>query len=177
MRSACRHRPIPAQPLLLVRLAGMHSGNGDQSVVTWLWRYDRTNDRFVPAYRRLVGHNNDQEVRYMAAGPLRGAVIAAGPTRDAPFGFLMMVDRLGPDGRYGQILRYRSAIRYNDGNSLAVIDSEMPAIEQRLRLRHPGQPMLHPAACPAPRLVKIELCCTARTRAAKAVSNRVTLLP
>jgi hypothetical protein len=37
------------------------------------------------------------------------------------------------------VLRYRSATLYNDGNPLAVIESEMPNIERRLGLWKPGQ--------------------------------------
>ncbi len=46
---------------------------------------------------------------------------------------------------YSRIPRYRSATLYNDGNPLAVVDSEMPNIGERLGLRRPGAPL------PAPR--------------------------
>ncbi len=38
------------------------------------------------------------------------------------------------DNRYHQIMRYRGATRYGDGNPLAVIDSEMPGLWHRLGL-------------------------------------------
>lgn len=120
--------------------------------------YDPARDNFVPAYKKLVNSNSNQEVRYTADGPLTGAVIAAEPTADAPFGFWITVDRLGPSGDYKQVLRYRSTTRYGDGNALAVIDSEMPALMQKLGLWHAGMKLPVPgAACARPHLVRQEL--------------------
>ena len=132
-RAAIVHPPGHA-PLLLVQLASLHSVNGNQRIATQLFAYDRSADRFRLAYQRRVGRNNNEEVRYIEQGPLAAAVIAAEPTQDAPFGFWITVDRLGAGQRYHPVLRYRSATRYGDGNPLAVIDSEMPNIQQRLAL-------------------------------------------
>lgn len=60
------------------------------------------------------------------------------------------------------MLRYRSVTRYGDGNALAVIDSDMPALQRRLGLWRPGQPLPVPDRCPAPRLVRGELWCARR---------------
>lgn len=156
-------RPRPDRPLLLVQLASLHSVNGNQRVGAELYAYDRKADRFRRVYRHMTGRNNNEEVRYVAAGPLRGTVMAAEPTRDAPYAFWITVDRLGAAGAYRQVLRYRSATRYADGNPLAVIDSEMPGIEWRLGLWQPGRPPPLPAAgCTAPRLVGRELWCGPR---------------
>ena len=76
-----------------------------------------------------------------------------------PYGYWIVVNSLTPAGNYRQVLRYRSATLYNDGNPLAVIDSEMPNIERRLGLWAPGQPLPTPARCAKPRLVKLELWC------------------
>ncbi|MGR6331184.1 hypothetical protein ACU5AX_19155 [Sphingomonas sp. XXL09] len=125
-------RPRPDRPLLLIRAASLHSGDGDQRVATIALGYDRTRDAFVPVYEKRTGRNNNQEVRYIATGPLRGAIVAAEPTSDAPFAYWITVDRLGPDGRYHQALRYRSRTRYGDGNPKAVIDSDMAETLRRL---------------------------------------------
>jgi hypothetical protein len=71
----------------------------------------------------------------------------------------VVVSRL--DGSaYRQILRFRSATHYGDGNPLAVIDAEMPNIEKRLGLWHAGQPLPLPAkGCAKPHLVKSVLWC------------------
>ena len=155
--------PRPDLPLLLVRVASIHSGDGDQRVATVALAYDRASDVFVPSYRRQTGRNNDQEIRYVETGPLQGAIVAVEPTGDAPFGFWIAISRIGPDDRYAQVLRYRSATPYGDGNPLAVIDSEMPNILQRLGLWHPGATLPLPAGpCPKPRLVGRELWCSDR---------------
>jgi len=61
------------------------------------------------------------------------------------------------------VLRFVSATRYGDGNPLAVIDAEMPNIQQRLGLWKPGQPLPTPTArdkpCTRPTLKRSALWC------------------
>lgn len=146
--------------LLLLKASSIHSSNNDQRVALVLMTYDRTRDAFAQAYQFQTRRNNSQEVRYIANGPLEGAVISAEPTSDAPFAFWIIVNKLGASGHYQQVLRYRSATRYGDGNPLAVIDSEMPTIQSRLGLWRQGQPLPLPAGqCLKPHLIKQELWC------------------
>jgi len=153
-------RATGAPPLLRLRTASRYAGDGDQVIFYQLLAYRRGPDRFEPVYAFQTGHNNNQEVRFVEAGPLAGAVISVEPTQNAPFGFWVIVNRMAPGGAYRPVLRYRSATHYGDGNPLAVIDSEMPNILQRLRLWRPGQPLPLPAGpCPRPRLVKGALWC------------------
>ena len=147
--------------LLLIQLASLAGANGDQRVGLELYAYDRAGDRFRSVYQGRTRQNNNQELRYIEGGALRGAVVAAEPTNDAPFGYWITVARAGATGAYRSVLRYRSATRYGDGNPLAVIDSEMPALQQRLVLWRPGRPLPVPAHCAAPRLVRMELWCGA----------------
>jgi hypothetical protein len=149
-----------APPLLLLRTASLHSADGDQAVFTQLLAYRRATDRFARVYSRLTERNNDQEVRFIESGPLEGRVISAEPTDNSPYGFWVSVSKLTSGYTYVQILRYRSATRYSDGNPLAVIDSEMPNIESRLGLWRPGSPLPLPAGpCPRSRLRGMELWC------------------
>ncbi len=90
-------------------------------------------------FAQSTGTNNNQEIRFVTEGPLNGSVITAEPQDHLPYGYWIVVKRLTPADAYRQVLRYRSATLYNDGNPLAVIDSEMPNIEERLGLWHPGQ--------------------------------------
>ncbi len=152
--------PRPDRPLLWVEAASMYGVNGDQRVGRVALSYDRARESFVRVFQLMTGHNNNQEVRYIAKGPLQGAIVSAEPTGNAPFGFWMTVYRLGSAGRYAPVLRYRSGTRYGDGNSLAVIDSEMPEIQRRLNLWRPGQPIPLPErACARPHLVRRILWC------------------
>lgn len=152
--------PRPDRPLLLMQVASQHSGNSNQRLATVALAYDHEQDGFTLVYKKQTGRNNSQEIRYIADGPLAGAIISAEPTSDAPFGFWIIVERLGSTGGYKQILRYRSATRYGDGNPLAVIDSEMPEILQKLSFWHPGMKLPLPAGeCAKPRLVGQELWC------------------
>jgi hypothetical protein len=117
--------------------------------------------RFERIHFHDVGAYNNDEVRFIEDGPLRGAVISAEPTEDAPFGYWVTVSRFTPQRTYRQVLRYRSATHYGDGNSLAVIDSEMPNIERRLGLWKPGSllPLPDGKSCLKSRLKHMELWC------------------
>ena len=152
-------RPTKDTALLRLDVNSLHAGNGDHRHALALLAYDRARDVFVPAYKHFTSSNNNQEIRYVESGPLRGAVISAEPTENAPFGYWMTVSRLS-GATYRQILRYRSATHYADGNPLAVIDAEMPNILGRLRLWHAGMPLPTPAqGCGKPHLVKGALWC------------------
>jgi hypothetical protein len=135
-----------AAPFLLIVTGSLRSGDGDQIVSTQLVTYDNARDAFRRVYGKTTGHNNNQEIRFVADGPLRGSVITAEPQEHQPYGYWIVVNQLTGAGAYHQVLRYRSATLYSDGNPLAVIDSEMPNIEGRLGLWKPGEPL------PAPRL-------------------------
>ena len=138
----------------------MYGVNGDQRVGRVMLRYDRASGRFVRVFQLVTGHNNNQDVRYIDKGPLRGAIVSAEPTPNAPFAFWITVRRMGADGRYAPVLRYHSRTRYGDGNALPVIDSEMPEIQRRLKLWQPGQPLPLPdRACARPHLVGRVLWC------------------
>lgn len=144
--------PRAGLSLLLVQVSSMHGVNNDQRVGFAALTYNKAKDRFTVAYRAQTGRNNNQEVRYIAGGPLRGAIILAEPTSNAPFGFWITVSKPGPSGLYTQALRYRSATRYGDGNPLAVIDSEMPNLLGKLGLWHKGQKLPAPDTCHNPHL-------------------------
>ncbi|WP_294291103.1 hypothetical protein [uncultured Sphingomonas sp.] len=153
-------RPLPARPVLLVQAASLPGGNGDRLIGTMALAYDRATDTFVMVYSKQTGSNNNQEVRGIDREPLRGAIVSAEPTADAPYAFWITVNRLGAAGRYVQALRYRSATRYGDGNPLAVIDSEMPGLQRRLGLWKPGAPLPVPdGSCGKPRLKHGALWC------------------
>ncbi|MEO7051476.1 MAG: hypothetical protein ABI128_07405 [Rhodanobacter sp.] len=149
-----------AAPLLLIVTGSLHSGDGNQAVYTQLLDYDSGRDEFLRVYGKSTGHNNNQEIRFIADGPLRGSMISAEPQQRPPYGYWIEVNTLSHAGAYRQVLRYLSATRYNDGNSLAAIDSEMPNIERRLGLWKPGEPFPIPSAgCSKPTLRHSELWC------------------
>jgi len=154
-----------AAPFLLLVTGSLYSGDGDQVVATQLLAYDDGRDAFRRVYSKSTDHNNNQEIRFIDHGPLRGSVITAEPQDRLPYGYWIVVDTLSQAGAYRQSLRYLSATRYADGNPLAVIDSEMPTIERRLGLWKPGEPLPSPAAagdgkpCVKPTLRHSELWC------------------
>ena len=140
--------PNGANPRLLVQADGPHSGDGDCWIATALYRYDGSADRFVRVYLNQTGHNNNQATRFAESGPLQGDIIVNDPTMNAPYGYWIEVYRANNAGEYKQVLRYRSRTRYNDGNPLAAIDSEMPAILGHFNLWKPGDPLPVPPHMP-----------------------------
>jgi len=150
-----------AAPFLEIITGSLNSGDGDQLVSIQLVKYDVEQDTFQRIYTNGTGHNNNEEIRFITEGPLRGDVISAEPQDHLPYGYWIAVNRLTPTDTYRQILRYRTATLYNDGNSLAVIDSEMPNIEGRLGFWKPGDPLPTPQgkSCLKPVLRHTELWC------------------
>lgn len=136
-------------PLLLVTTAGASGADGNHGIYTRLFSYDRRKNAFRVVFHDMTGSNNNQETRFIGHGPLRGDVIVAVPTQTAPYAYWISVYVRNGEGRYSHpALRYRSATRYNDGNRLAVIDSEMPDILERFGKWRPGDPLPVPARLP-----------------------------
>jgi len=149
------------EPLLWVATASLNSTDGNQLKLSEALAYRRVSDSFERVYEKVVGHNNNEEVRFVTSGPLKGDIISVEPTSNAPFGFWVTLNAQSAGQAYRQVLRYRSATRYGDGNPLAVIDSEMPNIESRLGAWKTGQRLPLPASgCAKPHLVKTELWCS-----------------
>ena len=148
------------QPVLFVQTASMHSGNGSQLVSTQVLAYENSQNRFLRIYQFIAGTNMNEEVRYISSGTLKGDIISVEPTENAPYAYWVTVNVFTPQYTYKTALRYRSATHYGDNNHLAVIDSEMPNIEQRLGYWKPGLALpLPPGGCPRPRLTDMELWC------------------
>jgi len=137
-----------AIPMLFLKVCGDLGPNGNCVIASGLYRYDREADNFIRVFQNLTGRNNNQETRFVESGPLQGDVIVNYPTENAPYTYWIEVYRAGDSGQYSQILRYRSLTGYSDGNPLAVADSEMPEILQRLGLWKPGDPLPVPAHLP-----------------------------
>lgn len=148
------------QPLLFVQTRSIFSGDSDRLVSTQVLAYQNSKNRFVRIYQLTLGGNRNQEVRYISSGKLKGDIISVDPTENAPYGYWVTVNALTPQYTYKTVLRYRSATHYGDNNPLAVIDSEMPNIEQRLGYWKSGMALPLPSgACPKPRLIRMELWC------------------
>lgn len=148
------------QPILFVQTGSLHSGDGDQLVLTQVLAYDNSQNRFLRIYQYATGTNNNEEVRYVSSGRLKGDIISVDPTENAPYGYWVTVNALTPQYTYKTALHYRSATHYGDDNPLAVIDSEMPNIERHLGYWKAGMALPLPSgACPKPRLIHMELWC------------------
>lgn len=139
-----------ARPLLLIRMGSASGGDGGHSIFTELFAYDSRLSEFKSVFSSATGSNNNQETRFMQAGPLRGDVIV-----DEPAGCCYRIEVYRPmaSGRYASILRYRSHTVYGDRNPLSVSDSEMPEILRRLGLWHKGDalPIPHAGCTPVMR--------------------------
>ena len=140
--------PNKSKPLLLLKVCGQQSGNGNCLIASALYLYDKGTDGFTRVFLNLTGRNNNQATRFVESGPLQGDVIVDYPTENAPYTYWIEVYRAGDSGQYDRILRYRSLTGYSDGNPLAVADSEMPEMLHRLGLWQPGDPLPVPAHLP-----------------------------
>ncbi len=153
-------RGTTGKPFLFVKTGSLYSGDGDQVVLTQVLTHENSQKPFVRVYQYAAQRNNNEEVRYISIGRLRGDIISVDPTGNAPYGYWVTVNVLTPQYTYKTLPRYQSATRYSDRNPLAVIDSEMPNIEQRLGYWKPGMPLPLPSGpCPRPRLIHMEFWC------------------
>ncbi len=67
------------EPVLFVQTGSLHSGDGDQLVLTQTLAYQNSQDRFLRIYQYTTGTNNNQEVRYISSErPRRGCVCCYG---------------------------------------------------------------------------------------------------
>lgn len=141
--------PDQTQPLLMLQTLSAHGLNGNASIGTKLFEYDRKTNGLRQAFANVNGGtNNNAATRFVEQGPLRGDVIVNYPTDDAPYAYWVEVYAPGKSGRYARILHYRSITHYGDGNPLAVADSEMPEIMKRLGFWKTGDALPLPPHVP-----------------------------
>jgi len=137
-----------AAPLLEPQACTLHGANGSCGKSTLLYDYDRRADTFRCVFFGFTGSNNNQETRFIEEGPLRGRVVVATPGERAPFGCHIEVYKPDSTGLYRQVMHYTGRTRYGDGNTLPVVDSEMPEILHRAGLWKKGQPLPEPPKRP-----------------------------
>jgi len=137
------------RPLLMLQTLSAHGTNGNASVGTKLFQYDRKTDCFRQVFVKVNGGtNNNAATRFVEHGALRGEVIVNYPTDDAPYAYWIEVYAPGKSDQYARTLHYRSITHYGDGNPLAVADSEMPEIMKRLGVWKPGDALPVPPHAP-----------------------------
>jgi hypothetical protein len=98
-------------PLLRIKSCTTRGANGNCGVSTFLFAYDRKAERFRVVFFNMTGRNNNGETRFVENGPLRGSIMVAPPTGDAPFTYFVEVYKRTSDGEYSRALRYRVAYR------------------------------------------------------------------
>lgn len=135
--------PGHTDPLLLVRARSIGGADGNHSIDTQVYMFDRPSKQFRLVFSNQTGSNNNQRTRFVQDGPpLRGDIIVDEPTQSAPFGYWISVYAWNREKPYSDLaLRYRSETRYGDGNPLPVIDSEMRNILKRLGKWKVGDPL------------------------------------
>jgi hypothetical protein len=119
--------------------------SGANNLSTTIWTYDHRADEFIVALETQSSRNRNDETRIVTLGPLAGDVILSIAGNRAPYQYRIAVYRLTKAGRYSKVLSYAGQSKYADGNSLAVIDAEMPEILRRLHLWNKGDALPVPA--------------------------------
>jgi len=114
-----------------------------------IFAYNRKTDSFSLIFSGTSHGNVNAETRLIASGPLAGDVAADYPTSRWPYSYEITLYRLTAAENYIKVLDYKGKSKWDDGNSLAVIDAEMPEIEKRLDLWSDNQPLPRPPTVPA----------------------------
>jgi len=138
----------PSGPMLVITACSRAGGNGNCGIYTLLFVYDQPSDQLRLIFHDVVPRNNNGATRFIEKGPLQGDVISVTPTNNAPYAYFVTLFTQGGTGRYVRILRYRSRTHYNDGNRLAVIDSDMPELLRRRGLWKSTDPLPTPTVMP-----------------------------
>jgi len=142
-------RPSGKTPLLMAVGMFNSGGPGSANPTTILWTYRPESDRFERIFSNHSAANNNEETRLIMSGRLAGDIIVSTAPWSAPYHYGIIVYRPSRFGQYVEGLRFTGKTRYRDGNPLAVIDSEMPAILRRLHLWKPGDPLPRPPTMPS----------------------------
>ncbi len=85
-------------PLLRLKICMNRGANGNCGVSTFLLAYDRKADRFRVVFFNMTGRDNNEETRFVENDPLRGSVIVAYPTSDAPFTYFVEIYKRTSEG-------------------------------------------------------------------------------
>jgi hypothetical protein len=137
-------------PLLVATVMGNYSGplgaTGPVGPIIWAYRPDT--DSFEEIFSGSRSSSVAEEVRLVASGPLAGDIVVNDRMDRRPYPYRIRVYQLLATRHYAKLLEYKSKAKYRDGNSLRVIDEEMPEIERRLGLWKPGDPLPVPPERP-----------------------------
>lgn len=104
-----------------------------------IWAYHRQSDSFSRIFSAVENPSNNGQVRFITGGPLAGDVILNQLTYSWPYRYEIIVYKLLRSAHYVKVLDYKGNSTEGDGNTLAVIDAEMPEIERRLGFWRRGQ--------------------------------------
>jgi HEAT repeat protein len=133
--------PDHGPPLLVTTTRPDVATSGGSVESIDFWAYLSKSDTFASVFSNQSSSNNNEETRIMKRGPLAGMIIVASQGARAPYGYGITAYRLSKTLKYAQVLKYVGKTRYQDGDAMAVIDSEMPEIERRLGFWKPGDPL------------------------------------
>jgi hypothetical protein len=123
----------PKAALVVADVAWTGGGSGEPTGPI-VWRYDQNSNRFRRIFVAIEQPSSNGEVRFIDYGPLAGDVILDQLTRSWPYRYQITVYRLTEAVRYNEVISYAGQSKEGDGNTLAVIDAEMPEIEFRLSI-------------------------------------------
>ncbi len=126
------------EPLLQFKPYEFNGGPG-APLGLLVFAYRKETDRFELIFSGTSHPNVNEETRLIKDGPLAGDIIADYQTARWPYRYKIMVYKLTDSEKYKKILDYMGNSKWDDGNTLAVIDAEMPEIERRLGIWKPGQ--------------------------------------
>jgi hypothetical protein len=130
-----------SQNPLIVVTAGWTGGGSAFLYGPLIWAYHPKLARFDLIFSATENKSNNGEVRFITSGPLAGDVVLDRLTSPWPYRYNIVVYRLLRSESYVKILDYNGNTTEGDGNALAVIDAEMPQIEQRLHVWKLGDPL------------------------------------
>ena len=140
-------QPRYGAPLLVILAGSSGAGGPYQPYGPIVFAYRRS-DKFERIFTDTRSGNTNGETQVIVDGPLAGYIAEDSLTSNWPYAYFINVYAPTANGYYKQVLGYAGRSHEDDGNSLGVIDAEMPEIMKRLGVWRTGQALPVPANNP-----------------------------
>lgn len=141
-------RPKNGAPLLVLLVGSSGAGGPGQPYGPIVFAYRRSG-KFERVFTDTRSSNSNGEARVIEDGPLAGYIVEDSLTYQKwPYPYFITVYRPTATEHYEQVLGYLGRSHESDGNSLGVIDAEIPEVMKRLGVWHAGQSLPVPGNNP-----------------------------
>lgn len=141
-------KPKTGRPLLVLDVSSEGGDGPYEPSGPIVFAYNTKTDSFNRVFTDTRSGNTNGDIRVLKSGPLAGDIIADEATSKRPYPYKIILYRPSANGSYHLVLSYLGQSRWGDGNSLGVLDAEMPEIMRRMGVWNASQALPVPSNNP-----------------------------